>query len=67
MCTMSVNHLHLKFAWNAYLQLVLKLRLIIHDWADAEASTILRNVRKAMAPHSRVLIRMCSLSSIPEF
>ncbi|KIM55709.1 hypothetical protein SCLCIDRAFT_1212767 [Scleroderma citrinum Foug A] len=33
------------------------LRLIIHDWPDAEALTILRNVRKAMAPHSRVLIQ----------
>ncbi|KIM56112.1 hypothetical protein SCLCIDRAFT_29899 [Scleroderma citrinum Foug A] len=33
------------------------LRLIIHDWADAEALTILRNVRKAMAPHSRLLIQ----------
>ncbi|KAG6335262.1 hypothetical protein ID866_3818 [Astraeus odoratus] len=32
------------------------LRQIIHDWPDASASVILRNVRKAMAPHSRVLI-----------
>ena len=50
-----------------YLQLVPKLRLIIHDWTDEDAMTILRNVRKAMAPHSRILIRKCSLSSTPEF
>ncbi|EGN93498.1 hypothetical protein SERLA73DRAFT_64041 [Serpula lacrymans var. lacrymans S7.3] len=33
------------------------LRHIIHDWPDAEATVILRNVRQAMAPHSRLLIR----------
>ncbi|KAF9236989.1 O-methyltransferase-domain-containing protein [Melanogaster broomeanus] len=32
------------------------LRNIIHDWPDAEATTILRNVRTAMEPHSRLLI-----------
>ncbi|KIJ64097.1 hypothetical protein HYDPIDRAFT_28987 [Hydnomerulius pinastri MD-312] len=32
------------------------LRNIIHDWPDAEAAIILRNVRKAMEPHSRLLI-----------
>ncbi|KAH7927960.1 S-adenosyl-L-methionine-dependent methyltransferase [Leucogyrophana mollusca] len=32
------------------------LRNIIHDWPDAEAAVILRNVRQAMAPHSRLLI-----------
>ncbi|KIM59119.1 hypothetical protein SCLCIDRAFT_27548 [Scleroderma citrinum Foug A] len=32
------------------------LRVIIHDWPDAEALAILCNVRKAMAPHSRFLI-----------
>ncbi|KAF9245410.1 S-adenosyl-L-methionine-dependent methyltransferase [Melanogaster broomeanus] len=33
------------------------LRNIIHDWHDAEATTILRNVRISMEPHSRLLIR----------
>ncbi|EGO18879.1 hypothetical protein SERLADRAFT_480559 [Serpula lacrymans var. lacrymans S7.9] len=33
------------------------LRHIIHDWPDAEATVILRNVRQAMAPHSRLLIQ----------
>ncbi|KAG1804644.1 S-adenosyl-L-methionine-dependent methyltransferase [Suillus subaureus] len=32
------------------------LRHVIHNWPDAEATTILRNVRKAMGPNSRVLI-----------
>ncbi|KAJ8588308.1 S-adenosyl-L-methionine-dependent methyltransferase [Rhizopogon salebrosus TDB-379] len=32
------------------------LRMIIHDWPDAEATTILRNIRKVMGPNSRVLI-----------
>ncbi|KAF9232207.1 S-adenosyl-L-methionine-dependent methyltransferase [Melanogaster broomeanus] len=32
------------------------LRNIIHDWPDAEAAVILRNVRTAMEPHSRLLI-----------
>ncbi|KAF9236987.1 O-methyltransferase-domain-containing protein [Melanogaster broomeanus] len=32
------------------------LRNIIHDWPDAEATTILRNVRTAMGPDSRLLI-----------
>ncbi|KAG6372999.1 S-adenosyl-L-methionine-dependent methyltransferase [Boletus reticuloceps] len=32
------------------------LRNIIHDWPDAEAIVIMRNVRSAMAPHSRLLI-----------
>jgi hypothetical protein len=35
----------------------MKLRMIIHDWPDAEATTILRNIRKVMGPNSRVLIR----------
>ena len=38
----------------------------MHNWPDAEALAILCNVRKAMAPHSRILIRMCGISSIPE-
>ncbi|KAH7917709.1 S-adenosyl-L-methionine-dependent methyltransferase [Leucogyrophana mollusca] len=33
------------------------LRNIIHDWPDAEAVSILRNVRRAMTPQSRVLIQ----------
>ncbi|KAG2029970.1 S-adenosyl-L-methionine-dependent methyltransferase [Suillus americanus] len=37
------------------------LRHIIHNWPDAEATTILRNIRKAMGPNSRVLIRECYL------
>jgi hypothetical protein len=32
------------------------LRNIIHDWPDHEATLILRNIRQAMGPHSRVLI-----------
>jgi len=32
------------------------LRNIIHDWPDVEVGVILTNVRKAMAPHSRLLI-----------
>ena len=28
-----------------------------HDWADADCIKILSGVKKAMAPHSRVLIR----------
>ncbi|KIJ09826.1 hypothetical protein PAXINDRAFT_86916 [Paxillus involutus ATCC 200175] len=32
------------------------LRNIIHDWPDQESTLILRNVRKALEPHSRVLI-----------
>jgi SAM-dependent methyltransferase len=35
------------------------LRHIIHNWPDAEATTILRNIRKAMGPNSRVLIHDC--------
>ncbi|KAH9922934.1 S-adenosyl-L-methionine-dependent methyltransferase [Fomitopsis serialis] len=32
------------------------LRNIIHNWPDAEAETILRNVQKAMRPGSRLLV-----------
>ncbi|KAG2142225.1 O-methyltransferase-domain-containing protein [Suillus bovinus] len=32
------------------------LRNIIHDWPDHESTIILSNVRKALGPHSRVLI-----------
>ncbi|KAF8839427.1 S-adenosyl-L-methionine-dependent methyltransferase [Paxillus ammoniavirescens] len=32
------------------------LRNIIHDWPDQESALILRNVRQALGPHSRVLI-----------
>ncbi|KAG1854821.1 O-methyltransferase-domain-containing protein [Suillus subalutaceus] len=35
------------------------LRHILHNWPDAEATTILRNIRKAMGPNSRVLIHDC--------
>jgi hypothetical protein len=41
------------------------LRNIIHDWPDHEATLILRNIRQAMGPHSRVLIHeyvLCALS-----
>ncbi|OAX38960.1 hypothetical protein K503DRAFT_782506 [Rhizopogon vinicolor AM-OR11-026] len=34
----------------------MKLRSILHNWPDAEAITILRNIRNAMKPNSRVLI-----------
>ncbi|KAG1860309.1 S-adenosyl-L-methionine-dependent methyltransferase [Suillus subalutaceus] len=33
------------------------LRHILHDWPDAEATMILRNIRKAMGPNSVLLIR----------
>ncbi|KAF9235020.1 S-adenosyl-L-methionine-dependent methyltransferase [Melanogaster broomeanus] len=39
-----------------YLWTCIQLRNIIHDWPDVEATTILRNVRTAMEPHSRLLI-----------
>ena len=32
------------------------LRIVIHDWADAEAVEILRNVRAAIKPEGRVLL-----------
>ncbi|KAF9460000.1 O-methyltransferase-domain-containing protein [Collybia nuda] len=32
------------------------LRNIIHNWPDKEALSILKNIRNAMGPHSRVLI-----------
>ncbi|KAL4075109.1 S-adenosyl-L-methionine-dependent methyltransferase [Scleroderma yunnanense] len=32
------------------------LRFILHDWPDTEVLIILRNLRKAMGPHSRLLI-----------
>jgi hypothetical protein len=32
------------------------LKKVIHDWNDAQAVTILRNCRDAMAPHGRVLV-----------
>ncbi|KAG1847250.1 S-adenosyl-L-methionine-dependent methyltransferase [Suillus tomentosus] len=38
------------------------LRSIIHSWPDEESRVILRNVRKAMGPNSRVLIHECVLS-----
>ncbi|KAG2039958.1 S-adenosyl-L-methionine-dependent methyltransferase [Suillus americanus] len=38
------------------------LRHILHNWPDAEATTILRNIRKAMGPSSRVLIHDCVMS-----
>jgi len=37
------------------------LRNILHDWPDAESTTILRNIRKVMEPNSRVLIHDCVL------
>ncbi|KAG1813517.1 S-adenosyl-L-methionine-dependent methyltransferase [Suillus subaureus] len=37
------------------------LRNIIHNWQDRDAMTILRNIRKAMGPNSRVLIHDCVL------
>ncbi|KAJ7573692.1 S-adenosyl-L-methionine-dependent methyltransferase [Mycena floridula] len=37
------------------------MKHIIHDWPDADAVTILRNVRAAMHPYSRLLIRKLAL------
>jgi hypothetical protein len=39
----------------------MKLRMIIHDWPDVEATTILQNIRKVMGPNSRVFIRESTL------
>ncbi|KAF9563371.1 S-adenosyl-L-methionine-dependent methyltransferase [Agrocybe pediades] len=33
------------------------LKNVIHDWSDEDAIIILRNVRDAMGPHSRVLLQ----------
>ncbi|KAG2065750.1 S-adenosyl-L-methionine-dependent methyltransferase [Suillus decipiens] len=38
------------------------LRHIFHNWPDAEVTTILRNIRKAMRSNSRVLIHDCVMS-----
>ncbi|KAG1839989.1 S-adenosyl-L-methionine-dependent methyltransferase, partial [Suillus subalutaceus] len=38
-----------------------RLRNIIHNWQDRDATTILRNIRKVMGPNSRVLIHDCVL------
>lgn len=32
------------------------MRMILHDWDDEKAVAILRNCRKAMAPHGKVLV-----------
>ncbi len=32
------------------------MRHIIHDWTDAESLVILRNVRKVMPAHGRLLL-----------
>ncbi|KAG1864838.1 S-adenosyl-L-methionine-dependent methyltransferase [Suillus subluteus] len=37
------------------------LKHVLHNWPDAEATMILRNVRKAMRPNSVVLIHDCIL------
>ncbi|KAG1739479.1 O-methyltransferase-domain-containing protein [Suillus paluster] len=37
------------------------LKHIIHNWPDVEATTILRNIRKAMRPDSVLLIHDCVL------
>ncbi|KAG1728070.1 O-methyltransferase-domain-containing protein [Suillus lakei] len=38
------------------------LRHVLHDWPDAEATTILHNIRKAMGPNSRVLVHDCMIT-----
>ncbi|KAG2124435.1 O-methyltransferase-domain-containing protein [Suillus clintonianus] len=38
------------------------LRNILHDWPDADCTTILRSIRKAMESNSRVLIHDCVLA-----
>jgi len=42
------------------------LRSTIHDWADAESVAILKNVRAAMSPDSRVILIERNLSDAPE-
>ncbi|TFY54971.1 hypothetical protein EVG20_g9490 [Dentipellis fragilis] len=39
------------------------MRMIIHDWPDAASVDILTNVRKAMKPSSRLLVRAYSSST----
>jgi hypothetical protein len=43
------------------------LRFIIHDWNDPEASTILRNVRQATKPTSRLAVIEMVIPETPEF
>lgn len=40
-----------------------QMRMIVHDWADKECLTILENVKRAMSPTSRLLIRMRNSTS----
>lgn len=40
------------------------MRLVLHDWVDAEAVQLLKNVRKAMSPSSKLLIQEFALPSL---
>jgi len=62
-CPEAVRENRIEFAeLNFFTQVPVKgkdiyyLRNIIHDWPDHESALILRNVRQALGPHSRVLI-----------
>jgi len=41
------------------------MRYIVHDWPDKEAKLILKNVRDAMSPDSRLLI--CDRIIVPTY
>lgn len=43
------------------------LRLVIHDWEDAEASKILSNLRKAVKPESCIAMIEIVIPETPEF
>ena len=53
---MSLCSLYQALSWLTGVVLQ-QLRNIIHCWPDLQAAVILRNVRQALGPHSRVLIR----------
>ncbi|KAG6381902.1 O-methyltransferase-domain-containing protein [Boletus reticuloceps] len=62
-CPDAIQENRIEFAeLNFFTQIPIKgkdiyyLRNIIHDWPDHESALILRNLRQALGPHSRVLI-----------
>jgi hypothetical protein len=43
------------------------LRLVIHDWADSEASAILTSIRRVIKPDARLMLMENVLPDTPEF
>jgi hypothetical protein len=41
------------------------LKMVLHDWNDAECVAILKNVRAAMLPHGRVAVIEFLLPEVP--